>query len=661
VICRLTTCLWLSLTLLGPFSFVIGVGAQEQGLHVTANFSGQAPVPAGSVLELELSRPLLTDEGRLAVFIGDTDVTALCVIKERSVIYKPQVLPLPIGPTSVIIYLVSKPNLWTEVARLPLLVAEARPAEKTSVDGQNASAQLPHNASTGGSKKETIHPFQFKPSVSVNIKSQSTALFFPASNKPDRLSFTDVAVQASLQGNYQQGGVSIQNQFDLAGSSVQNEALRFGELGKNAPQLDLSSYLMQYQFHQAKLSVGQVSFGSSRQLINGFSSRGLSLTIPINKRFDVSAAIMNGTSVVGFSNFFGLSRSKHQVMSGTLGIELIPERHGGLRIEVSGLKGSLLPLNSFNQGNVTDAEKSHGASIRVIGSDKSQRLRFEGGFARSSFTNPADPLLYQGRSVVAVRPVSRDARYLDFSYDLLRNYKLIEKRPFTLSFAYHHEKVDPLYRSVAASPQADRLNNQFDLTGSFGELIFAFDNTHAHDNLAGIRSILETLTHRSAFNLAAPAAFFFSRDAKPSKWLPRLAYTFDRVHQLAAFVPINGQFSLSQLPNQISTNEGFSADWQFSSRVRLGYRFNYSFQDNRQLGRDRGDLLNEVNAVTFGLNPTRKLDLNFEVGTERASSFEQNTINSTHQSQLAHDFQNGLGPQRFYDGSGRCCEYQQPP
>ncbi|HYJ45506.1 MAG TPA: hypothetical protein VEV81_02760, partial [Pyrinomonadaceae bacterium] len=366
-----------------------------------------------------------------------------------------------------------------------------------------------------------------------------------------------------------------------------------------------------------------------RQLINNFSSRGLSVTVPISKRLDLSGALMNGTSVVGFNNFFGLSRTKHQVASGTLGIEFLPKRPGGLRLELSVLRGSLLPLNNFNQGSVTDAEKNYGGSIRVTGSDKAQRLRFDGGFARSRFTNPADPLLYQGRNVVAVRPVSRNARYLDISYDLLRNYKLVESRPLSLSLAYHHERVDPLYRSVAAPAQADRQNNQLDASGSFGDIAFTADDTRGNDDLAGIKSILKTLTRRNAFSLSFPMASLFGIRAHPSKWFPRLAYNFDRVHQFAAFVPVGGDFSsLAQIPNQLSTSQNFSADWQLSTRLRLGYRFNHSFQDNRQFTRERADLLDEVNGLTVGLNPLKTLDLNFDVNAERASNFEQNAINT---------------------------------
>jgi len=646
--------------------------AQGEPLRVTANFSERQPVTPTSQLELRTTRALAAGEGRLAIFVGETDVTALCAKDGERLTYSPRAVRLPVGETSVVVYLVSADDVWTEVARLPLVVEEPKPPrpEEKRTGAHDASAAAPEtkdgaqltNASAqvaqpgaqdlgGGTDGRALAPapaptpapqtpaparqkkpeqMEFLPSVSVNVKAQSVVLFFPQSSRPDRINFTDVGVQASLRGNYKNGGLTVQNEFDLAGSSVQNEALRFSDLGKNAMQVDLSSYLMQYQFHKLKLSVGHVSFGSSHHLIDHFSSRGISFTLPLTKRLDISAAALNGTSIVGFNNFFGLSNTEHQLFTGTIGFEFLPKRPGGLRLEVSALKGSLLPRTSFNQQNVNDAEKSRGESVRLTGSDKAGRFRFDAGFTRSWFTNPADPLLYQGRNVVAVRPVTRSAHFLDINYDLLRGLKLTKTRPLSLSLAFRHEKVDPLFRSIAAFAQADRLNNQLDVTGSFGDINFTAGETRASDNLAGIRSILKTLTRRQAFSVAAPASSLVGKSSKPSKWLPRLAFSFDRTHQLAAFVPVGGDFnSLSQIPNQISTSQIFAADWQFSQRLRLSYHFNYSFQDNRQLTRERADLLDEVNGVTVGTSPLKTLDLNFDVSAERTSNFEQNALNTT--------------------------------
>lgn len=609
----------------------------DEAVHINANFSANQPLSPRGRIQLQTSRPLVESEGRFAVVIGDTDVTSLCVISGREIVYIPKPLPLPLGETSVVVYLVSNQNEWTEVSRLPLLVEEPKNSLVNTTNGTNGNSAPPPGVAAASSTvatppagtSQSLSPFQLIPSVSVNVKAQSTALFFPQSSRPDRINFTDIAVQMSLQGNYQNQIVSIQNQFDLAGSSVENEALRFGQLGSQAPQFDLSAYTMQYQLFRSKLRLGSVSFGSNRHLINSFTSRGISLTIPITKRFDISGAMMNGTSIVGYENFFGLNRKQHRVYSTTLGIEILEKRPGGFRVELSGLNGSLLPLSGFNQGMVSDAEKSKGGSVRVVASDKSERLRFDGGFARSRFTNPADPLLYQGRNVIPVRAVWRNARYLDLNYDLLRGYKLTEKHPLSLSLSYRHERVDPLYKSVVAFSQADHLNNQLDLTGTFGTINFAGSYSRGNDNLNGIRSILQTLSRRSAFNISAAASSFLGQESV-SRWNPRLSYSFDRLHQYAAFVPINGDFvSPTQIPDQMSFNQGFSAEWQLTSKVRAGYRFNYSFQDNRQEGRERSDLLNQNNSVTIGLNLIKDLDLNLDIGAERASSFQQNTINNT--------------------------------
>ena len=610
----------------------------DELIHVNANFGANQPLQPRGRIELHTSRPLLESEGSFAIVVGDTDVTSLCVISGREIVYTPKPLPLPFGETSVIVYLVSAQNEWTEVSRLPLFVEEPKITPVHTTNGANGTAGSSPGVAAASSSavaapptqtSQSPSPFQFIPSVSVNAKAQSTALFFPQSSRPDRINFTDIAVQMNLQGNYQNHVVSIQNQFDFAGSSVENEALRFGQLGSQAPQFDLSAYTMQYQIYKSKLRLGNVSFGSNRHLINSFTSRGISLTVPITKRFDISGALMNGTSIVGYDNFFGLDRKRHRVYSATLGVEVFQKRPGGFRIEVSGLNGSLLPLSSFNQGLVSDAEKSKGGSIRLVGSDKSQRLRFDGGFSRSRFTNPGDPLLYQGRNVIPVRPVWRNARYLDLNYDLLRSYKLTEQHPLNLSVGYRHERVDPLYKSVVAFSQADHLNNQLDLTGTFGTINFAANYTRGNDNLNGIRSILQTASRRSAFNVSAAGASFWGQQSS-SRWNPRISYSLDRLHQYGAFVPINGDFvSSTQIPDQASLNQSFSSDWQITSKIRAGYRFNYSFQDNRQAGRERSDLLNETNAVTIGLEVIKDLDLNLDIGADRASSFQQDSINNT--------------------------------
>jgi hypothetical protein len=137
---------------------------------ITSNFNAQQAVAPDSRLILRGSRSLLSGEGRIAVFIGETDVTAVCdKDDDHNISYKPKAIPLPLGETSVIVYLVSEKNEWTELARLPLLVEEPKPVapetKENSSGTPGSASNIPTDPATR--KQEGVNPFQFIPSVSV--------------------------------------------------------------------------------------------------------------------------------------------------------------------------------------------------------------------------------------------------------------------------------------------------------------------------------------------------------------------------------------------------------------------------------------------------------------------------------------------------------------
>jgi hypothetical protein len=585
------------------FNAELPAWANSQNPTVTASFTDGKTVAPSESIKLQLSRPAI---GRLAIVVGYTDITALFRASEVELTYT-GALALPSGENPLIVYLVSPSNQWTEIARFTLRVA-------------NAATAPPNNRAQQTS---------LVPSLTIGLKSQAAESHFPDSNRPERARFTDATLQASLRSEINGRPIAFQSQFDVVGSSFRQEALRFAQQGDTAPRIDLSSYLMQVQAGKAKLQMGHIAFGTNRHLINSFSSRGLSFTLPIAGRADVSLAAMNGSSIVGWDNFIGLNRRKHQIVAGTLGFELIRERPGGFRLEGGVLHGSLLPISNFNQGNITDAEQSKGLSLRVVASDRSQRFRLDAGLARSRFNNPADPLLSQSFDTVGVRQATRNARYLEAGYDILRNVALGSSKRASLTLNYRHEMVDPLFRSVAAFSQADRFQNQLEVVASVADVTATISHLRFNDNLDDIPSILKTRTRRTGVIVGAPLVSLFGDPAQPSAWYPRLSYSFDRTHQFGAGLPPNSEFtSESQVPDQLSTNQVAIADWQFQ-KVRFGYRFNRSFQDNRQLGRERADLRNLINGFTVGVTPGSSLDLNFDVSLESAKNFESGRIDHT--------------------------------
>jgi hypothetical protein len=638
------------------------VAYAQDGLSVTANFNARTPVTPDTPIELRLSRALTSGEGRIAVIINRTDVTSLFIVDGTRLVYSPALVPLPLGASQVVIYLVGADGAWREVAHFDLQVAKEMPAptptpapapqsEKTPDSTKpNSTVIAADNAITNTATVPASSPkpakpdaapsgpttgqqprnrfgfdkFSYVPSLTLAIKSQPAQFDFPETLRPaERATFTDATLQFSLRSEMARGRFGSQTQFDFAGSTFQAEALRFGTLGNSAPQIDLSSYLVQFQLGRAKVAIGHTSFGTARHLVNSFSSRGITVTVPVTKRFDFSMAAMNGTSVVGYGNFLGLGKSKHQLQSATLGVELLPKRPGGLRLEFSGLSAYVQALNSISQGSVNDVERSKGGSVRLIATDKAGRFKFDGGFTRSQYQNPADPLLYQGTNTVAVPFLTRNARYFDVSYDVLRGYKLTKSKQVSLNVAVRHEQVDPLFKSLGASAGADKRQYDFQLSGSIGEISIQAGHSRFNDNLRHIASILQSLTRSKQFSVALPAAALWGGKSDTSKLLPRLSYSFSQTHQFGAAIPVNGGFETDpgSVPNQFSTNQTFSADWQFQ-KLNLGYSYNRSFTDNQQSGRERSDFLNQTMGTRVGFNPTTKLTLNFDLTRDSANDLE---------------------------------------
>jgi hypothetical protein len=207
--------------------------------------------------------------------------------------------------------------------------------------------------------------------------------------------------------------------------------------------------------------------------------------------------------------------------------------------------------------------------------------------------------------------------------------KLWREKKLKITGTFRHEEIEPLYRSIVASTQADRRQNQFEVSAGFGEISFAYGNLRDRDNLRNIPSILETVNRRNnaAFGIALNT--FFNR-SKPVKWLPQISYSYDHVHQFGVFLPVDGDFrDLSQVPDQDSFVHSFNAQWQLSDKINFGLRHNQAFQDNKQPGRELSDFASHASGVSVGYNPLKSLNLNFDLGRESQKNFEQPRLDRT--------------------------------
>ena len=359
-------------------------------LVITPSFNQQASVTPGTGIELYTSRPLDPSEGTLAVLIDTTDVTSLFTVNGTILSYGATIVPLPLDASAVTAYLVSPQNAWQLLATFPLHVAA--PAENAVMGAPGP--QTPAVAATPAPPRAPCAP-----SLTAGSKSQPAESHSPDAAAPPRTTFTDATMQGSLKADMAGPARTMHSGIDLIGSSFQGEALRFGQQGASAPNVDMPSYVAQVQDGRARFAMGHLLFAANRLLVDNLQSRGFSATVPLGQRVDLTAAALNGTTIVGWDNFTGVQEAHHRSFTGILGIEVL-QRPGALRFELTTMDGSLLPITSFNRGSITDAEESRGNGVRVIATGKAQRLHLDGGFARSHFTNPDDPLLSGGVQVV---------------------------------------------------------------------------------------------------------------------------------------------------------------------------------------------------------------------------------------------------------------------
>jgi len=566
-------------------------GDQLRPTVVTLTPSGRAVRPE-EALELRLDRPLLRSIGTLGVIIDRTDWSALFEATPTGAIYRPSTLRLSAGRHVVRVYRVSA-NAWEPLAEITL-----------RVDG----------GSIGASTASSIHP-----TVDLANNGQVSEGHRPSTRPPERATFQDFSAHAGLQATTTRAGWASAAQINILGVSYRKDAIRFNQEQDAAPLVDLADYTLNAERPGVGLSLGHVSFGTNRHLFDNTSTRGALARVRVGSRTDLALAALHGTPIVGWDNILGLAQPTHRVLGGTFGVELLAKRPGGLRLETSVLDGRLKPLTSVNFARVDDAEQSRGVGLRVVANDTGRRVQLDGGYSRSSFTNPADPLLARGAAVVQVMPETRDARYLDASFAVIQR-KTIMAMPANLTAVFRHERVEPLFGSVTANLRSDIQQNGLSIDGSLGPATVRAAHNRAHDNLDAIASILTTFTRTTEIAAVVPLAQMSSRP-HALRW-PSFTYAFTQVQQEGDTTPVNGGFvTRAQVPDQQTTDQAFGVEWR-GTRFAAGYRLERTYQDNRQIGRQNTDLGHVTHTMTLELNVGPAAELHVDLGVERAHNQE---------------------------------------
>src|SRR5688500_2358853 len=560
-------------------------------LTVTPDYAPDGWVDSKQPIGLQLSRPLNAQTERLAVVVGRTDLSALFTVAGTVARYSATTLSLPKGEAEVTAYLVTAGQPWQEIGKFPLRVRL-----------------------NGG-----FHKAEVKPGLTLSTTGQVS---------PDATrTSSGVTVNPALRSTLVRDNGTLELQSNFLAVTHQNHALRFGARGANAPKFDLSDYLVRAQGGRVNVSLGHLSYGANKHLISGFASRGISAGVAMAKIAEVSLAALNGSSIVGWNNPVGLDDGRHRLYGAALKLEGLPHRPGALQLDLSLVQGSQLPVNGFNQNEINDSEKSRGFGFHFGGKIPGDRVTLDAGFAMSRFENPTDPTLSQDVTLVPVKSETKAARFADLSIGLLRDVALSKTIKVNLTAIARHERVDPLYRSLAAAVQANALQNVLELNGGLGPVAVQAAHARSEDNLDDIATILKTFTHVSSLNVGVPVGSLF-RTSSPSPFLPQLTYTLSRTRQFAKDLPANSDFAETHVPDQVSDNQSADLQWTMG-KWRTGYRYNVSSQDNRQVGREKSDLRNLAHNVSAAVSPITRLDLGATLAFENANNKEFSQKNDT--------------------------------
>jgi hypothetical protein len=560
-------------------------------------------------------RPPLS-EGRIAIFVGSNDMTGLCAQqRDGGLRCSPALLPLPEGEQALAVYLVRSPTDWQELARVPLKVL------------------------TGAG----LEVAEFTPRLDLNQASQFDDGFSADAGAPARSNYDELAGQGGIATRWRRGDWELRSAWNLVGTTLQEQALRYGTRGDEAPNVDLADYLVELQRTGAQLSIGHVSYGAQPLLLSGLSHRGLLYQQKIGSRMDFGFTVQSGRMVSGYSDMLGFTGSDNYIGGASIGFELLGDRPGGLRLNVMYLDAETVSDLDFNTGQVPDAQENNGYGLQLAGSTPGNRFRGSVGFASSRYTNPEDAVLSQGLDLVPVREETNDGRNVDLAVDLLQNRQLGANTYATVTLALQHLRTDPLYRTVGAFVTGDQETNAGTLNALIGVFSFQAQYSDSEDNVDDIPTILKTETRTTTLSFGLPLRSLFAADDGGSPaWLPdNLTQSYARMHQEGVNRPPSFDPN-THIPDQVAQNITTGLNWSIA-RASLGYQFTLGDQDNRQPGRTRADFQDITHGVSVDLQVTPALRLGLGLNSTDADDRERALQRDTDGYTFDVDWQIGRG------------------
>lgn len=545
--------------------------------------------------EFCVSLPPDAPRSGLRVFLGQADVSLWFEVNAAGqLVYRPAPVELAGGEQDLVVRS-ARDDGWADIARHTVKIL-----------------------APGGFEKRTGHM-----SLGISVESQPAGRA-GAGSANARGQFADIGLQSALGFELARAGTLWRFDSALVGSSYRNASLRYAQLGARAPRVDLGQYQFAVARAGTEVRFGHFAAGQHPLLLQDFDARGITLRQRFGSVADLTMASVNGSSIVGFDNLLGLSSSAHRIDTVTAGVELVPTTTGALRLELSWLRGSQLPIDDFNVGEITDAERSRGFGMRLSSNLFNDRLRADLAVAQSRYTNPKDEQLSQGSELVEVQPATAHSASLDLHWQMLRPSEQAGGPEITIRT--HFDRAEPLYRSVASTLRADSQLAEIGLESIWRALALNVSVQQHHDNLDEVPTILRTRTTTRRVDGTIDLPSLDAVRASASYW-PQLTLRWVQQQQIARNSPES--FQPTHLPDQTNRQAALGLRWS-TAHWEWTLELSDVLQDNRQAGRELADYRNLSQEIGVRYAPSDGFSLGVGAHRVRNHSVEQQRSEFTH-------------------------------
>ena len=585
------TSLRLKLALL---SACIAANSHAAPFTVTAHNFATRTLEPSSAFTLNLSEPMHGLAGRIAVFIGATDITATLQTSDTTLTYGPSPLGLPLGSQEVVVMFYDGAT-WIEVARLPLVVAYL--GSGGAVSAPAADSPVTNSAAP------VKHGFKTKidlTGVGGGIRTSATGIADTTVNTHTG------GLQGSLSDDWSgddYGGWALRAQINAAGSSVRSQALRFAQRASAADKVDLASYLIEGNVGATRFSLGHVNAGQHPLLMNGLSFRGATISYPISANVDITLNAHNGSAIVGLDRPFGVYDDTHHFAGATVGYEVYAATKGRLRFEFAALDASVAQTQpGINSSATTTTQESAGIGIRALGTTEDARGRFDAAYATSRYRSIANDFS------PATAATTHSAYLFDGSYQALREVSLGPRWPVTATITARHEYADPLYKSLGAGWAADYQQTAIGVQASVGVLSAQLAASIRNDNVIRLASALVNKVESGQLTFSAPLAQLLN--IAPTAAIPAANLSFMRTQQWGTRAP--NTLDAKLIPNIATDAVIAGLNWT-DAQWTLALTGGLNKQDNRQLGSENKDIRTTTFGAQLGWRANEKLMLNLGI------------------------------------------------